>query len=366
MRRRAVLLTVVSVLVLYTAVLASRLTPRASGPMLGALTAAGFAAMLSWLLAYHAHPGLSDRAWFRAAAWAGAVVMGLWATFVLVSLPVGALASLRGGLTPGGWLSVLGAAVLASAAGLAQALAGPRVREVSVAVPDLPPALEGLRVAQISDLHVGLAIRRAQVEEMVRRVLDLKPDLIAVTGDLADGDAARLASEIAPLSRLKAPLGAYFVTGNHEYYWGVNPWLDAVRGLGLRVLLDESVTLSRGGASLQLAGVCDPQGRYFEPSHAGELPQADASAGARVLLAHRPDCAPAAAAAGYHLQLSGHTHGGQFFPFNLIVRLAHRHLSGLSREGAMSVYVNTGTGWWGPPHRFGVPAEITLLKLTRG
>ncbi len=365
MRRRVVLLTVVSVLVLYTAVLASRLEPRASGAALGALTAAAFGAMISWLFAYHARPALAAKAWFRAAAWAGAAAMGLWATFVLVSIPVGVLAAWRGGFTPRAWALVLAASALASAAGLAQALTGPRLREATVPVPDLPPALEGLKIAQLSDLHAGLAIRRAQVGEMVTRVLALSPDLIAVTGDLADGDAAGLAAEIAPLARLKAPLGVYFVTGNHEYYWGVNPWLSAVRGLGLRVLLDESVSVSRGGASVQVAGVCDPQGRYFEPSHKGKLPKADPSAAARILLSHRPDPAPAAAAAGYHLQLSGHTHGGQFFPFSVLVRLAHRHLAGLSREGAMSVYVNTGTGWWGPPHRFGVPAEITLLRLTR-
>ncbi|MDE2492041.1 MAG: metallophosphoesterase [Elusimicrobia bacterium] len=360
MRRRWAFWPIVAVLVLYTGILAGRLLPRASGAELGAGTAACFAAMLAWLLAYHARPRLAAAAWFRAAAWAGAAVMGVWATFVLLSLPADAAR-----LTERGWAVLLGASVLLAAAGLAQVLRGPRVREVDVPVAGLPDALAGLRIVQLSDLHVGLSIRRRAVAEIVRRALALAPDLVAVTGDLADGEPALLRDALSPLAELKAPLGVFFATGNHDYYWGAPRWLDAVRSFGWTPLIDESRVLERGGARLQVAGVCDPQGRAFVPEHRGVVPPADPSAALRVLLAHRPDAARAAAAAGYDLQLSGHTHGGQFFPFSLVVRLVHRHVRGLSREGRLRVYVNPGTGWWGPPHRLGVPAEITLLRLVR-
>jgi predicted MPP superfamily phosphohydrolase len=197
-------------------------------------------------------------------------------------------------------------------------------------------------------------------------VLALDPDLIAVTGDMADGDVEKLSRHVAPLARLKAPLGVYYVTGNHEYYWGAEGWIAKVRELGMTPLINENRVVSRDGARLLIGGIPDESGGSFVPGH---RPDARRAAGAddadfRLLLAHRPDGVPAAERAGFDLQLSGHTHGGQFFPASLFIGLFHRFARGLDRHGRMRVYVNPGTGYWGPAHRFGVPSEITLLTLT--
>lgn len=309
----------------------------------------------------------------RALAWAAGAAMAVWATFLLLAAG-SSVAELVLSATPRGAAlaqSLPGAAAAASlliaGLGFGQAIRGPRVKEVPVPVRGLPPGLRGLRIAQISDLHAGPTIRRREVERVAERVLALEPDLIAVTGDLADGTPERLADALAPLARLRAPLGVYYVPGNHEYYWGAREWLAQARALGWTPLVNESRVVSRGGADLLVAGVPDEQGGLFVPGHAPDhrkAAAAGAGAGFRLLLAHRPDGAAAAARAGFDLQLSGHTHGGQFFPASLFIGLFHRYARGLHRAGRMWIHVSPGTGYWGPPHRFGVPAEITLLTLT--
>jgi predicted MPP superfamily phosphohydrolase len=268
------------------------------------------------------------------------------------------------------WLPVVLLAVSAvfAALGIRQALAGPVVSHVSVPIALLPPELEGLRIAQISDLHVGPMIRRGYVESVVRKVLDLKPDLIAVTGDLADGAPEALKAQIEPLTKLKAPLGVFYVTGNHEYYWGAQRWIDKAAELGLTPLLNENRVLSLRGAKILVAGVTDTYAEQFMPSHRSDPGKAAATGqnpAVKILLAHRPDSCLEAERAGFDLQLSGHTHGGQFFPFSLLIPLFHRYWRGLNRHGRLWVYVNRGTGYWGPPDRFTVPSEITLLQLTK-
>ena len=252
-------------------------------------------------------------------------------------------------------------------AGLVIARRRPGVVEIKIPVVDLPLALHGFSIAQISDVHVGPTIKRGFVEGIVRRVNELKADLIAVTGDLVDGSVQQLLAHTAPLAGLTARHGAYFVTGNHEYYSGERAWTEEIRRLGLRVLKNEHVVLKHDGASLILAGVTDYSAHHFDPAQrsdpAAALRGAPIDAGAKVLLAHQPSSAMAAANAGYDVQISGHTHGGQFWPWNLFVHFFQPFSSGLHRLKNLWIYVSRGTGYWGPPNRFGVPAEITRIRL---
>ncbi len=243
----------------------------------------------------------------------------------------------------------------------------PRIVNVDIPVRRLPRPLHGFSITQISDVHVGPTIRRAFIERLVGRVNDLRADLIAVTGDLVDGTVQQLGAHTAPLAKLTARHGVYFVTGNHEYYSGEAAWTREIRRLGLTVLKNQHVVLNHDGASLVLAGVDDLAAQHYDPAQrsdpAAALQGAPPDAGARILLAHQPSSAQAAAQAGYDLQISGHTHGGQFWPWNLFVRFFQPFTAGLHRVKNLWVYVSRGTGYWGPPNRFGVPAEITRIRL---
>ncbi len=241
-----------------------------------------------------------------------------------------------------------------------------RVRDIPIA--DLPAGLQGFRIAQVSDVHVGPTIKRAYLDAIVEAVNALEADLVAVTGDLVDGSVHRLAAHVAPLARLRSRHGSFFVTGNHEYYSGADAWVAELRRLGLRVLMNEHALLEHEGEALLVAGVTDYSAHHFEPAQKSDPGQAISGApvaGARILLAHQPRSAFAAAAAGFDLQLSGHTHGGQFLPWNLFVRLQQPFVAGLHRVGKLLVYVSRGAGYWGPPLRLGAPSEITLLRLVR-
>ena len=243
------------------------------------------------------------------------------------------------------------------------------VVDVEVPLADLPPQLEGFTIAQISDIHVGPTIKRNFVEAIVDRVNRLGADMVAITGDVVDGSVQELAHHTEPLGRLESRHGTYIVTGNHEYYSGAHAWIHELRRLGARVLMNEHVVLDHDGAKLAVAGVTDYSAHHFDPSHKSDPHAAvkGAPTGApKVLLAHQPRSASSAVDAGYDLQLSGHTHGGQFWPWNLFVRLQQPFTAGLNRLGGMWVYINRGTGYWGPPMRFGVPSEITLIRLVRG
>jgi len=242
-----------------------------------------------------------------------------------------------------------------------------RVRRVDVPIAGLPAPLHGFTIAQISDVHVGATIKRGYLDRIVDAVNELKADMIAVTGDLVDGSVAQLAPHTAPLSRLSARHGAFFVTGNHEYYSGVHAWVKELRRLGLAVLMNEHVVLDHQGAAVVVAGVTDYSAGHFDPAHrsdpAAAIAGAPCDAGVRLLLAHQPRSAFAAAPAGFDLQLSGHTHGGQLFPWIFLVRLQQPFTAGLHRLGKLWVYISRGTGYWGPPKRLGAPSEITYLRL---
>jgi predicted MPP superfamily phosphohydrolase len=262
---------------------------------------------------------------------------------------------------------VLGLGIFATLAGLVGARRQARIVNVDVPLQNLPPALHGFSIVQISDIHVGTTIRKRYVERVVRAVNALKPDLIAVTGDMVDGSVRELAVHTAPLAGLRSLHGAFFVTGNHEYYSGASAWTAEFVRLGLRVLLNEHAVIEHQGASLVIAGVTDFSSHRFNPSQRSDphiaLAGAPTDASVKILLAHQPRSAPAAASAGFDLQLSGHTHGGQFWPWNLFVRFQQPFTAGLHRLNHLWIYVSRGTGYWSIPNRFGAPSEITRLRL---
>jgi predicted MPP superfamily phosphohydrolase len=267
-----------------------------------------------------------------------------------------------------GSLLILGLSLAAMAIGFRGATRVPTVTEVEVPIDGLPRGLHGLKIAQISDLHIGATIRRAFVQKVVNRVNALTPDLIAMTGDIVDGPIDRLMPDFAPLMELKAPLGRYYVTGNHEYYWDAPGWIRSVGESGFSALVNSHAVVEREGHKIVVAGVLDLWATRNGGSEASDpsaaLAGAPRDAALKLLLAHQPKTALASAALGYDLQLSGHTHGGQFVPWTLAVRGIQPFVSGLHRVGKMWVYVNRGTGYWGPPVRLGASSEITLLRLT--
>jgi len=256
------------------------------------------------------------------------------------------------------------AAVALGGLGVANVLSAVAVKRVRVQLAKLPASASGYRIAMISDVHVGPTIGRAFIEDIVRRVNQLKPDMIAITGDLVDGSVADLGAMVEPLRDLRAADGVFFVTGNHEYYSGVDEWLAFLPTLGIRVLVNEHVTIGHPGG-FDLAGVEDLASRGFD-GHAPDLPRAllgRDSSRALVLLAHQPKAIHEAERLGVDLQLSGHTHGGQLFPWKYLVGLDQPYVAGLHEHGRAKVYVSCGTGYWGPPMRVGAPAEITELEL---
>ena len=337
--------------------------------------------------------------WADRLSWVGLLLMGLFSSlFVLTALrdvlllaawavdglglvlPLSTLRTLSGQATP---LLALAVSVL----GFLNARRTPAVVRVNVPIAGLPAALHGFTLAQISDVHVGPTIKHAFLQRIVATVNTLGADVVAITGDLVDGKVSELAAHVAPLAGLQSRHGTFFVTGNHEYYSGAHAWIAELRRLGLTVLMNEHVVLyhssngkgmgagwdvdaqedSQTVAPLVLAGVADYSAHHFDPTHRSDpavaLRGAPAHALVRVLLAHQPRSAAAAAQAGFDLQLSGHTHGGQFWPWNLFVPLQQPFTAGLNRLQKLWVYTSRGTGYWGPPKRFGAPSEITALRL---
>ncbi len=241
-----------------------------------------------------------------------------------------------------------------------------RVKRVEVELEKLPAELDGTTIVQLTDVHVGPNIGRRFIESVVKTVNDLEPDVVAITGDLVDGSVDSLKNAVAPLAELRARFGSFFVTGNHEYYSGAVQWCEHLPTLGLKVLRNERVQIGDDGAAFDLAGVDDLQGRGFGNGHGADVARAlegrDLSR-AVVLLAHQPRVVSQAETHGVDLQLSGHTHGGQLWPFNWLVKLQQPVVSGLERIGQTLVYVSNGTGYWGPPMRLAAPAEVTQIVL---
>lgn len=340
---------------------------------------------------------MSRNAGSTALIWIGLLFMGLFSTLFVLTLVRDAMLALALGAAIAGtlvgldsnWLDPLqittatAVPLLALAASLWGFWAARRtalVVRVDVPIVGLPATLHGFTVAQISDIHVGPTIRRAYVQRIVARVNALGADMVAITGDLVDGRVDELRQHVAPLSGLTSTHGTFFVTGNHEYYSGAHAWVDELRGLGIHVLMNEHMVLhheSGAGAGcaavdrdtemVVVAGVADFSAHHFDESHrsdpAAAIAGAPLGARLRLLLAHQPRTAPVAAIAGFHLQLSGHTHGGQFWPWMHFVKFQQPFTAGLHRFADLWVYTNRGTGYWGPPKRFGVASEITHLRL---
>lgn len=309
----------------------------------------------------------------RAVAWPAAIWLGV-AFLLLVALGVSelvtSLLAAAGGdpvvASRARALGVVGLAGGAAALGMRSALAPPRLNRVEVPLPRWPHARDGYRIVQISDIHIGPILDRRFAQHLTERVNALDADLVVVTGDLVDGRADQLGPEVAPFAGLRARDGVFFVTGNHDYFSGVDPWVEHVKSLGMRVLRNEHVTLGEGAAAFDLAGVEDHRSGSYSRGAGEDLPAALAGRDPDrpvVLLAHDPTTFRAARHAGVDLQISGHTHGGQIWPFGLLVRAVIPWVSGLYREGPAHCFVSRGTGFWGPPIRLLAPAEISELVL---
>jgi predicted MPP superfamily phosphohydrolase len=311
-------------------------------------------------------------------AWAGSIAMGLFSSLFVLTLlrdvALLALGLLSLALPFAGFAAferdsaaavpLLG--LVATALGLWNARRTAAVVEVDVPIAGLPAALHGFTIAQISDIHVGPTIKAPYLRRIVDAVNRLRADMVAVTGDLVDGSVRELSAHVAPLAELQSRHGTFFVTGNHEYYSGAASWVAELRRIGLSVLMNEHVVVRHDGAEVVVAGVTDFSAHRFDPAQRSDPQAALAGAPAaatRVLLAHQPRSADAAERAGFDLQLSGHTHGGQFWPWNLFVPLQQPFTAGLNRLRGLWVYTSRGTGYWGPPKRFGAPSEITRLRL---
>lgn len=292
--------------------------------------------------------------------WLGLVFLATWVTVALEPVRIALWVAGAGDWVPALSIAALGL-VVALGIGGRLAASRPIVRRVGVPIDGLDPALEGLRIAQVSDLHVGPGIGRDFVEGIARRVEALRPDLVALTGDLVDGPVEELADALAPLLALRPPLGCWFVIGNHELYAGAEAWCAHLASLGVHVLRNRHEVVEHRGGRLVVAGVDDPFG-LPGPDVEGALAGADRSLPV-LLLAHQPVTVEDAARAGVALQISGHTHGGQIFPFGYAVRAAQPYLAGLVRHGPTWLYVHQGTGTWGPRMRVGTLGEIALLEL---
>lgn len=253
-----------------------------------------------------------------------------------------------------------------SGIGTANALSAVSVRTQPIKLRRFPPALSGFRIAQLTDLHIGPTLGREWLTAIVEQVNALNPDLVVITGDLVDGSVEALRDHVAPLSGLRSKHGTFFVTGNHEYYSGADEWIEELTRLGIRVLRNERVSIGDGDHGFDLAGVDDYSAKGFGGGHGADLARAlqdREPARELVLLAHQPKQIHEAARMDVGLQLSGHTHGGQLFPWMFLVMLDQPYIAGLSLHQNTQIYVSRGTGYWGPPMRVGAPSEIALLEL---
>ena len=265
-------------------------------------------------------------------------------------------------------ISMITLAGSATVYGFYSARKGPFIIKHDIYIKKLPDAFENFSIVQISDLHVGPTIKRPYVEDVLEKISRLNPDLIAVTGDLVDGSVKYLKSELQPLKDMIAPYGTFFVTGNHEYYSGVDQWLDETDRLGMKNLINSNELISKAGDQIAIAGITDLRAHQIKPAHRSDPELALRSVPediTKIVLAHQPNSIHSVHETGADLQLSGHTHGGQFWPFTYPVKMTHPYIAGLHDHQGTQIYVNRGTGYWGPPLRIGVPAEITLIRLKK-
>ncbi|HTO52490.1 MAG TPA: metallophosphoesterase [Myxococcota bacterium] len=341
-----------------------------------ALIGTGFACLLAAPFVERLVPA----PWSRIVTWPGSIWMGV-AFLSLVVLGAGDLlhwvaggvAYAAGNALPetesSARVQAFASALLigtASAAALFSGLRPPRLARVEIPLRRWPRALDGFRIAQLSDIHIGPLRGRGFARQLTARVNALDADLVCVTGDLVDGSTRHLEHEVTPFGALRARHGAYFVTGNHDHYSHADSWVQVIERLGITVLRNRSVAIDdpRGGR-FTLAGVDDHRGGFGDGQRE-DLPQALAGrepALPLLLLAHDPNTFKRASRSGIDLQLSGHTHGGQIWPFRHLVRLVEPFVAGRYSLHGAELYVSRGTGFWGPPMRLFAPAEITEITL---
>lgn len=277
-------------------------------------------------------------------------------------------------LTEGVTKGILAGTTLASFGGFLQMKWGPKVERVSIKLPTLPPAFDGFTIVQLSDIHIGPMLHRDFAQKIVAEAMALKADLIAITGDAVDGTVDQLQHHVEPLRGLQAEHGVHFITGNHEYYSGPESWLSHFESFGFHIYRNSNRILEKKNSAgeiekLLLGGVYDVQGERFSELHKTDPFKAAETrepVSCKILLAHNPRSIEDATKAGFHLQLSGHTHAGQFYPFVWIARMAHQYFEGHYHVNENTqIYVNRGTGFWGPPNRLGKTSEITHITLKR-
>lgn len=262
--------------------------------------------------------------------------------------------------------ATLAGSTLVTGVGVANSF-DPKVVAVTIPLKNSHKNLSGLKIVQLSDVHIGPTLKRDFAEMLVERVNALNPDVIVITGDLIDGTVADIGEELIPFKNFKSRLGTYFVTGNHEYYWYAREWIEYSKKLGMRPLVNENIQLEHNGFPFYLAGVNDVYSKRVDPEFACDLVKAQQSIPVEaysILLSHQPKTCFEATKLKYNLQLSGHTHGGQGFPWNLIVHLVQPYIKGLHLVEDMHLYVSTGTGFWGPPNRFMINSEITEITFS--
>ncbi len=249
--------------------------------------------------------------------------------------------------------------------GMNEAIGVPEVKHVPVVIKNLPPEFNGFRIVQLTDLHVNMPAPISRMEKIVEEVNRLKADAVVVTGDLSDSYPSKVHAAMEPMRALEAKHGKYFVSGNHEYYTGIEVWLEEVERLELTNLHNEHKAIERQGKRLLMCGVPDIQAPRMS-SHISDpiLAQANSKEeDIKILLSHQPQSIYKAIKVGYHLQISGHTHGGQLFPWTYVTDLVQPYIHGLYEVENTKLYVSRGTGYWGPPLRIGAPPEITFLEL---
>ncbi|MBK7865496.1 MAG: metallophosphoesterase [Archangiaceae bacterium] len=343
--------------------------PVAVVPIAWAALWAGFASILLGFLGGRLLP----RPVARVVQWVGFLWMGMFALLLSTSAATDLAFFLAGKVAPHGpeWgrTQALLIALLVGptlAWGFFVARRTPSIERITVPIEGLGRALDGLKIVQLSDIHIGETLDRRFLRRVVAQVNALDPDLIAITGDAVEGSVLKLREEVAGFGELKAKLGKFYVTGNHEYYHGAAAWVAEMQRLGLTPLHNEHRVIERDGAKLAVGGVPDVEGARFSPTHAPNVEAAFAGApddAPRVLLAHQPLFAKRAQNQKVQLMLSGHTHGGQIFPFMFLVRLQQPVIAGFHKLWGVPVYTSRGTGYWGPPFRVGPSSEITELTL---
>lgn len=251
--------------------------------------------------------------------------------------------------------------------GFLRASKGPGLVDINVPYADLPPELQNFSILQISDLHTGAGIDKQYVDNVIRKALNLNSDIIVLTGDIADGSFQRYHHNLKFLSRLTERFQVFYVTGNHEYLKDSDAWILFFKNMGIKVLMNENTTVIIKDRKILIAGIIDPAAKEVNPKSGPDIGKALQKADKtdfKILLAHQPNIAKEASK-HFDLQLSGHTHAGQFFPWNIFINLTQPFAKGLKKCDQMWVYTNSGTGYWGPPFRLGTTSEITLLRLIK-